>query len=298
MSTHSENHSEVVSNNIADSYDNYDVYNKSTTTKIRSTFFTLNNWTEAEENVLLSIVHKNLESRYLLYQKEVGESGTPHLQGFMYFYNQINLSTLNKLLPRASFSKPRCIKACILYCKKEKTRVEGPFEYGKMPEQGRRTDLEELSNKFLTMSVQNFIKEAPMEYVKYHRGLHALKSISTTHRSSPPSVSWFWGKSGKGKTRTAFETHDSVYMKDGTQWWDGYEQQTAIIIDDFDGKWNFRDLLRLLDRYPYQGQTKGGYVKINSPYIYITCEFAPTDYWDDNDLEQITRRITEVRKFE
>ena len=81
-------------------------------------------------------------------------------------------------------------------------------------------------------------------------------------------------------------------MKDGTPWWDGYTNQDVILIDDFDGKWPFRDLLRLLDRYPYQGQIKGGYVKINSPHIYITCEFPPADiYQPGNELNQIIRRL-------
>lgn len=78
-------------------------------------------------------------------------------------------------------------------------------------------------------------------------------------------------------------------------WWDGYEQQEAIIIDDFDGKWPYRDLLRLLDRYPYQGQYKGGYVKINSPYIYITCEYSPSFFWRGNEFAQIHRRLSEIK---
>lgn len=106
--------------------------------------------------------------------------------------------------------------------------------------------------------------------------------------------------------RQPVEKHKTYYIKDGTQWWDEYEQQEAIIIDDFDGKWPFRDLLRLLDRYPYQGQFKGGYVPINSPFIYITCEHPPDWFWGPmakapltgdrsaNELAQMLRRIDEI----
>ena len=44
-------------------------------------------------------------------------------------------------------------------------------------------------------------------------------------------------------------------IKDGTQWWYQYEGQEAVVIDDFDKKWPFRDLLRPLDRYPNQGSS-------------------------------------------
>jgi hypothetical protein len=63
------------------------------------------------------------------------------------------------------------------------------------------------------------------------------------------------------------------------------------VIDDFDGKWPYRDLLRLLDRYVYQGQIKGGYVHINSDYIIITCEHRPEEYWSGNELTQVRRRL-------
>lgn len=295
MTHHTDIHTDVGSNNIYTDKDPYDTTN--TKLKIRSTFFTINNYTETDENCLRSIVHGKENSRYLVYQQEVGTEGTPHLQGFMYFYNNIELGTLNKQLPRAHFEKPKNIKACILYCKKERTRIGGPYEFGKMPEQGRRTDLETAAKNFLEKPLAEFVANDPMTYVRFHKGLHALKTVTETDRKEAPTVYWFWGESGAGKTRTAFESHEKCYMKNSTKWWDGYEQGAAIIIDDFDGKWPFRDLLRLLDRYPYQGETKGGHVKINSSHIYITCDEAPQHWWSDNELKQILRRITEVRRF-
>lgn len=100
---------------------------------------------------------------------------------------------------------------------------------------------------------------------------------------------WYW------KTRGPVEKHASHYIKDNNKWWDGYKQEEAIIIDDYEAnEWSYRDLLRLLDRYKYQGQTKGGYVKINSPFIYICSEFSPDQLWTDNKLAQITRRIDKL----
>lgn len=256
--------------------------------KARGYMLTINNPTEMDKAELETDDHI-----YLIYQKEKGEQGTEHLQAFIYYKNPRIFP--KKKYPRAHIEEAKNIKAAIAYCQKEDTRIEGPWEQGDMPEQGRRKDLEEVARDFLNTDIETFAENEPAAIVRYHKGLKELKNISVyKHRTEPPKVFWFWGETGCGKTRTAVENHpESHYIKDGTQWWDGYEQQEAIIIDDFDGKWPFRDLLRLLDRYQYQGQIKGGYVKINSPYIYITSEFPPDMSYDGTQLEQIERRITQ-----
>jgi len=267
--------------------------------KIRSVFITLNNYTDAECKALESIVKGKEKTRYLVYQLEVGENGTPHIQGFMLFRNNILLSTLRNALPRACFFKPRNNDACDKYCQKERTRVAGPFIFGTKPQQGKRNDLELAARAFIESPADIFAVNNPVIFMRYHKGLQALKNVTRKHRDIkvPPIVHWNWGVAGSGKTRFAYEAHESVYIKDGSMWWDGYDHETAIVIDDFDGKWPYRDFLRLLDRYPYQGQVKGGYVKITSPYIYITCEYPPWEFWQNNELAQVNRRITKITNF-
>lgn len=170
-------------------------------------------------------------------------------------------------------------------------------EFGRPLEQGRRVDLEEVAARVRDgASLAEMDQVAPGLMVQYSRGLKELRLRQMKDRDGPPKVYWLWGSTGVGKTRLAVGEGVTFYMKDGTPWWDGYDQQSRIVIDDFDGKWPFRDLLRLLDRYPYQGQTKGGYVKVNSPEIYITCEYSPDQYWCGSELAQIKRRISEAKQ--
>lgn len=176
------------------------------------------------------------------------------------------------------------------YCKKEHKWTER----GELPRQGRRTDLDAVGELVLDGAPMKEVAEVyPGAYVKFHKGLWALKSTQWKDRTEPPIVTWLWGATGVGKTRTATEA-GPFYIKDSSKWWDGYTQQEVIILDDFDLSWNFKDLLRLLDRYPYQGQTKGGFVKINSPKIFITCDKPPSEFWYGTDLAQIMRRISSV----
>jgi len=230
------------------------------------------------------------DTRYLIFGREIGESGTPHLQGYLELRSKQRLSWVKKRHGKAHW-EPRkgTPDEARKYCMKD-----GDFEeFGKPLEQGRRVDLEEVAVLVRNgASLAEVDQIAPGLTVQYSRGLEALRLRQMKDRTDPPKVYWLWGATGAGKTRRAVGEGVTFYMKDGTQWWDGYNQQSRIVIDDFDGKWPFRDLLRLLDRYPYQGQTKGGYVKINSPEIYITCEHPVCHFWSGSEHDQILRRIT------
>lgn len=106
--------------------------------------FTLNNYTNAEHLHLAGAIgDERLGIEYLIYGKETGESGTPHLQGFVIFKAAVRLSTAKSRLAlgRAHLEVARgSPQQASEYCKKD-----GDYEeYGELPEvtQGRRTDLD------------------------------------------------------------------------------------------------------------------------------------------------------------
>lgn len=252
----------------------------------RSWCFTLNNYLPEDEELL-----RNTKCNYIIFGREIGKEGTPHLQGYLELENGKTLETMKKVHPRIHWEK-RWGKAAAAaeYCKKD-----GDYEeHGQQSAQGHRSDLSEVLGALSHIGLGASAEAYPEAYVRYHRGLESFQRLQMKHRTEMPQVVWLWGKSGSGKTWEAVHASESVFMKDGTKWWDGYEQQEVIVIDDFDGSWPFRDLLRLLDRYPYQGQTKGGYVKINSPKIYITCDKPPKSFWEGPELIQLVRRLERI----
>lgn len=245
--------------------------------KFRGWFMTINNPRNSDWEALLKDNYQ-----YICGQVEIGENGTPHIQAFIYYTNP-RVKPVKKY-PRAYLDKAESFDASKKYCSKTDTRVAGPFRMGEEPAQGKRTDLEELAKKVIGGTrIEEIAMEAPSDFIKYHKGLQALENLVQKNRITKPTNTWYWGLAGTGKTSRVIDKHgaDNVYIKDGTMWWDGYRGQEAIVVDDFDGKWPYRDFLRFLDRYPYQGQVKGGYVKINSPFVYITCEFEPEKIYGD-----------------
>ena len=91
--------------------------------------FTLNNPEPQHEQSLIDEV----PYRYLVFQHEISESGTHHLQGYVVLSRQLRLSALKKLLPTAHWEiRKGTHEQAKAYCTKEETRMEftEPVEWG------------------------------------------------------------------------------------------------------------------------------------------------------------------------
>lgn len=51
-------------------------------------------------------------------------------------------------------------------------------------------------------------------------------------RTQPPEVQWIWGKSDIHQSVYDTYGYENVDVKDNTKWWDGYEQQQCILIEN------------------------------------------------------------------
>lgn len=266
------------------------------TTRHRAWCFTINNWTESDYFAVMLLAK---EAKYAIVGKEVGEKGTPHLQGYVKLHNACAFNSIKKYLPKAHIEVAEgSDQQNFNYCSKENNFRE----WGERSEgQGRRTDIKEITDliKARSITIEDIMFEYPDMYLKYSRSFEKMFNAVAVPRTTPPEVHWRWGLAGTGKTSWVIRKHGqkNVYIKDGTMWWDGYTQQDVILIDDFDNQIPYRTLLRILDRYTYQGQVKGGYVQINSPYIFITCEYPPYYYWQGNEFQQVFRRLTSVEEI-
>jgi len=266
--------------------------------RARSYCYTLNNYTPLEYVVL-----RNVECKYHIIGKEVGTEGTPHLQGFVMFKEGTSFLKAKKVLG------DRChIEVCkgspisnFEYCSKGKDFIEmGDRPKGK----GKRTDLDNVAEAIKGGATKREICDNyGSQFIKYHNGIEKMISVYQEHRSKAPVVIWYYGETGCGKTRLAVKTGNlkgSYYIKDNTKWWNGYEQQKVIIVDDFDHEENglgFRNLIKLLDRYEFLGESKGSYVKINSELIIVTSDRSPVLMFDEKKYSQLKRRITLLKEL-
>lgn len=259
--------------------------------RARNWVFTLNNYTELEWKALTE-----LECSYIVLGKEIGEKcGTPHIQGYVEFENPKLLGGVKKLLSeRAHIEKRKgTAKQASDYCKEDGDF----FEKGTISQvQGARNDLVRACSLIKeTKSMKSVIDEEPTTFVKFSKGLTLYHCALLPPRdpNTKPIVYWFWGQTGTGKTKSAYELTTSMFAKPTeNKWWDGYEQQEGILLDDLrKDNFSLSFLLRLLDRHPMRVEIKGGSVQINSKYIIITSDEAPHHWYQGNDLAQLRRRV-------
>lgn len=201
---------------------------------------------------------------YSVYQKEIGELGTPHFQGYIRFQSRKRMNTVinffNAIMGwdgvHVEIAKGNEAQNKE-YCTKE-PRLEGPWEYGEFKpdegKQGKRSDLDEIADNIKTGKTLRDIAEShPSDYIRYHGGIQAI------HMQLAPkpalqrnlTIVCLWGPTGTGKTHRFLTTYPDIYsVKPGRDPWGQYHGEKAILFDEFDPTlWRITDMNRYLDKW-------------------------------------------------
>lgn len=266
-------------------------------TRSRAWCFTLNNPTDEEKKYIKENDLKKFS--YVIVGQEQGESGTPHLQGYIEYKDQKTFMVMKKILPRCHLeSRKGTALQNKTYCSKEGNLLR---EEGVISKQGKRNDLEEIKalaqngagmREILEIATNVQSVKMAETYLKYYE----------KPRNWKPEVKWYWGKTGSGKSRSAHDEMPDAYicMETG-RWWEGYDAHEDIIIDDMRGDFcKFHVLLKLLDRYEFRIECKNGSRQLLAKRIIITSSQSPEQMWNgrtSEDIGQLLRRIDEIKEF-
>lgn len=264
--------------------------------KNRNWCFTLNNYSEEElahfDTLDLDVV------KYCLIGEEVGESGTPHLQGYIVFHNQCRRPFVNTHVGvRAHVELARGnVKHNFDYCTKDGkfwefgVRPKMPKEKGEM-EKKRYKDAKRAAEegRFDDIDADIYMRHySTIKRIRHDKCLERkLTDTTETHE-------WYYGPAGTGKSRKARVENPEAYLKNCNKWWDGYVDQDVVIVDDFDQAHSVlvHHLKHWADRYPFQAEVKGSAMTIRPRKIILTSNYHPRDIWTDpRDLEPILRRF-------
>lgn len=244
-------------------------------TRVRAWLFTLNNPKVDEDP-------RKWGASYVVWQKEKGDEGTIHYQGYCYFKVAKTLAGVKKVNARAHWEvRKGSHSQAKAYCSKQETREEGPWEEGVEPSQGARSDLSGIKEKLDTgATLAEVASQDFSTWAKYRGAFREYKMLVTKPRNFKSVVYVVCGETGVGKSRWAADKWPNAYWKSHGQWWDSYDGQEVVIIDEFYGWLTYSFMLRLLDRYPLLVEVKGGSVPFVSKVVVIISNKDPAEWYD------------------
>lgn len=247
-------------------------------------------------NYDLDFSYEALECKYIIVGDETcPTTGKPHHQGYIYFDSARHWEPVRKLFPKETHIEPAggSPQHNIDYCSKEKIL----YERGDRPMMGKRNDIVKVRAILKETGSMREVVRNVNSYQACRMGELILK-YDERKRDFKPTVRWYWGPTGSGKTKTAMEeTKDPWVSGKNLKWWEGYDAHAHVIIDDFRKDFcTFHELLRILDRYEFRIENKGGSRQLLAELIIITSCYKPEDVYDTReDVGQLLRRIDEVR---
>lgn len=245
-----------------------------------------------------------------VYQEEIAPlTGTHHLQGYLSFESAHPLSWLkNNIEETAHYEVARgSPRDNYRYCTKLESRVSGtePTIYGTFHNvtQGARTDLLGLrtavqQGKTFTQIVdEDELLPVVARHMPFYTRLEAESRVAVARPNV--KVTLHYGEAGSGKSHCAgCHIQENTYMYDGSAFWEGYTNQTKLIMDEFGGH-TLSPLMfnRICDKYPYTVNIKNRSAPLMAEDIHITTNYTPSNWWKEGtkyNKEALTRRVHEA----
>lgn len=230
-------------------------------------------------------------------QEELGATGYKHYQICAAFGQKVSLASVTRVFGRGVHAELSRSEAAESYCTKEETRVGEPFELGAKPfRRNSRTDWDAVWKAAQIGDLQAI--PANVRVVSYH-ALRAIQSDFSSPRFIDRAVTVYYGSTGTGKSHRAWdEAGIGAFAKcPRTKFWDGYQNQVNVVIDEFRGGIDIAHLLRWFDRYPVRLEIKGSSRPSNVERVWITSNLEPRSWYPELDLaslDALMRRLNVV----
>lgn len=237
-------------------------------------------------------------------QLEEGEGGYRHWQVVCRSVKKVRLTQVKAIFCQTAHLELSRSDAANDYVWKDESCVDPAtrFELGKPPlKRNAARDWEAVWESAKAGDFQSIPADIRV------RSYHTLGRIAKDHLKPvcrDVEVFVYWGETGAGKSRRAWEEAGlDAYPKDpATKFWDGYQGEQNVVIDEFTGihQVSITNLLRWLDRYPVNIETKGSGAVLRATKFWLTSNVDPREWFPEATTEQraaLRRRFTSVVHF-
>lgn len=201
---------------------------------------------------------------------EIGEQGTPHTHIYIASKNPVMFTTLKKRFPSAHIEAARgshqenldYIQKQGKWADDEKSETSLPDtfeEWGELPpDRQQRADndaviLEMIKDGKTNIEIIDAFPSVMYKLEKLERMRQEYLKEENRNEFRILHVTYIWGKSGVGKTRSVMEKYgyENVYrVTNYNHPFDGYNGEEVILFDEFRSSLPLADMLKYLDGYP------------------------------------------------
>lgn len=285
--------------------------------------FTINNYTPSELEELeflterlcakdIKHLHQFGEKwqycKYLVWEEERGQEGTPHIQGYIELQERLRRTQLSNMFPlqRAYLELARGTRRDNRnYCIKEENAREFADEEID-PELDHQENQWDRIKRLIKNNTQfkDIREQYPETALKYESGLRhwihdvAIEQLEDVDEDLKQKNTWIYGKAGIGKSRLVRTSAggQGLYDKPLNKWWDGYQGEGNVVLEDIDPPRAqiLVDKIKVWgDRYKFTAEIKGGQTAISPSYkLWVTSNFSPEECFPEpQHLEAIRRRF-------
>lgn len=231
---------------------------------------------------------------YIKGQLESGsETGYLHWQILAVFSRGVRLAAVKKVFGIGIHAEQSRSSAANEYVWKDDTAIEGTrFELGELPKKRNSSkDWDEIWENAKRGRYESIPRDVLI------RSYRTIKDIAKDHMTLPQALDdvcgvWIYGESGVGKSRLARDTYPGAYWKPCDKWWDGYQGEDYVIMDDMDPshKGLVYYMKLWMDFKPLIADTKFGKIPIRPKKFIVTSQYSIDEIWDDPKSRDAIRR--------
>lgn len=254
--------------------------------------------------------------RYIGWGREHGtQNKRPHLQGYVQFFNRQTIANAHKILG-LEFVKGTPSHWCdfqrgTLDEATKYTEKDGDFEeHGQLIKKGQRRDIDHvwaLCNKPET-KLYDLIEANPSLYSRCHAGIEKMWHAAQIKRALtiPMEKKRFivhYGAARAGKSTWVREKWPAadVYRKNPSHgWFQRYNGEPVIWLEEFDGKIERAELCMLIDPGLYTAQVKGSDVPVLAHTVVVTTNIPPNQWYpcaSSVEKDAVLKRIDELHHW-
>lgn len=247
-------------------------------------------------------------AKYMVYQVELcPETAREHIQGYIELKKPCRMNAVKLLLndPTVHLEVRRGTQQnAIDYCTKEATRRLPPIHLGAPAKQGERNDITEVVEYMKAGATDlNLLEMNAGVYLKYYRGLRTIRNLLVKEKlknRTEIEVVVHVGPTGVGKSHRAWTENPDLYKLASYEpiWFDGYEGESCILLDEFTGQLPYEFLLNMLDVWKMMVPYKGGFYHKQWTKVVICSNYRPNTWYPNKSYSMLERRITSIIEME